>query len=202
MLLTIILAGALIGADQLIKWLVATNLKPDGAVTVIPGVVEFRYYENTGAAFSILEGKQGFLIVFTAIALLAVAWYLFFRRPKGKLEYIAVLMIFAGGVGNLIDRIANRYVVDYINLLFMRFAIFNFADCLVTVGFALLVVAVLRAELKERKAAKEKAALAVQGQESAAAKAEDADTAPKDDESKQAAAADEEQLAEGTDGQG
>lgn len=157
MLLTLLFCAGLVGLDQLFKWLAVTYLMPLGAYTVLPGVVGFQYVENTGAAFNIFAGRQIFLIIITGVALLGVAWYLVFRRPQNKLEYCSLVLIFSGGVGNLIDRIANGYVVDYIEFLFVRFAVFNFADILVCVGFALLFFAVVQGELRQAKKAKEQA---------------------------------------------
>lgn len=153
MVLALIICTLLIAADQIIKLLITRNLAPNGVMDVIPGIVEFRYYENDGAAFSILAGKQGLLIVVTGLALLCgLAYVLFFRKPKNLLEYTTFILIFSGGVGNLVDRITNGYVVDYISLLFMRFAIFNLADCFVCVGFGLLIIAFIRSELQLKKA--------------------------------------------------
>lgn len=151
MLLTIILCVVLVALDQLFKMLATLYLGPGGALTLIPGVLELRYLENTGAAFNIMQGRQILLIVLTSVALLVILGILIFRRPKDKLAYIAFVFFFSGGAGNLIDRIAQGYVVDYINFLFIDFAIFNFADMLVSVGFVLIVIAMVRIELKARK---------------------------------------------------
>lgn len=168
MLLSFVLCVVLIGADQLIKYLVSSSLAPNGAATLIPGVVELRYYENNGAAFSIMQGKQGFLIAVTGLALLgAVIYVLRFHKLKGFWEHAAFILVFSGGVGNLIDRVSNGYVVDYVNLIFMRFAVFNLADIMVCVGFAFLVVAVFRYELMVRKQEKpDEAEAAVDGPDS------------------------------------
>lgn len=157
MLATILVTAGLVGLDQLLKWLVVRFVAPVDAIAVIPGVVELRYLENTGAAFSLFDGRQGVLISVTSIALTVLVMLLIFRRPKDKLEYLSFVMILSGGIGNLVDRVMNGYVVDYINPLFVRFAVFNFADCLVCIGFALLVVAVFRAEGRNKKAALEAA---------------------------------------------
>lgn len=159
-IVTILVVAGLVGIDQVIKVLVSNSLAPNGAVTVIPGVVEFRYVENTGAAFSFLEGQQVLLIVLTSVVLVVVAALLVFRRPQDKLERLSFIMILAGGLGNLINRIAYGYVVDYINLLFMRFAVFNFADCLVCVGFVLLIISVFYGEHKRKKLEKQQQATA------------------------------------------
>lgn len=148
---TILVCIVLVVLDQLAKWLAVQYLMPVGVLPAVPGIFEWKYVENTGAAFSFLAGKQNFLIIFTGLALLIVAYILLFRRPKGKLEYIAILLIFSGGVGNWIDRAMSGYVVDFVSLLFMKFAVFNVADIYVTIGFALFVVAVFRSEIMSKK---------------------------------------------------
>ena len=134
-------AAALIGIDQAIKLWATNVLQPVGAMPLIPHVVELRFVLNPGMAFSLLSGKQLFLIIATSIALILVAYGLFFRS-RGKL-----LLILAGGIGNLIDRVLNGEVVDYINLLFMQFAVFNFADICVCVGVGLWVLVIFLEEL-------------------------------------------------------
>ena len=109
---------------------------------VLPGVVELRYCLNDGMAFSMLAGKQKLLIAATSLMLLGVLWMLFARKLT-PLERVAWTLVLGGGIGNLIDRIATGVVVDYINVLFMNFAIFNFADICVCVGVGLLMVWVL-----------------------------------------------------------
>ena len=126
-------AAALIGIDQAIKLWATNVLQPVGAMPLIPHVVELRFVLNPGMAFSLLSGKQLFLIIATSIALIFVAY--------------GLLLILAGGIGNLIDRVLNGEVVDYINLLFMQFAVFNFADICVCVGVGLWVLVIFLEEL-------------------------------------------------------
>ena len=139
--------AALVGIDQAIKLWAVNVLQPVGAMPLIPHVVELRFVLNQGMAFSLLSGKQLFLIIATSAALLAVAYGLFFRSRGKYLQQAALLLILAGGIGNLIDRVLNGEVVDYINLLFMRFAVFNFADICVCVGVALWVLVIFLDEL-------------------------------------------------------
>ena len=146
--------AALVGIDQLIKLWAVQVLQPVGAMPFIPHVVELRFVLNQGMAFSLLSGKQLFLIIATSAALLAVAYGLFFRS-RGKRLQQAALVLVLGGIGNLIDRVLNGEVVDYINLLFMRFAVFNFADICVCVGVALWVLVIFLDELHADDAAKE-----------------------------------------------
>ena len=148
--LSLAAAAVLVGIDQWLKAWATANLLPVGAMPLIPGVVELRYSLNQGMAFSLLWGQQGFLIAVTSLALLALTVYLFCRRPP-LAERIAWTMVLGGGVGNLIDRVAAGQVVDYINLQFIDFAIFNFADICVTGGIALLFIAILAGELRAGK---------------------------------------------------
>ena len=118
--------AVLIGIDQGIKFWAVHVLMPVGTLPLIPHVVELRFVLNQGMAFSLLSGRQLFLIVATSAAL---------------------ILVLGGGIGNLIDRVLNGEVVDYINLLFMRFAVFNFADICVCVGVALWVLVIFLDEL-------------------------------------------------------
>ena len=137
--LSVLAAAVLVGVDQLIKRWATAVLLPKTAMTLIPGVLELRYFLNDGMAFSMLAGKQKLLIAATSLMLLGVLWMLFARKLT-PLERVAWTLVLGGGIGNLIDRIATGVVVDYINVLFMNFAIFNFADICVCVGVGLLMV--------------------------------------------------------------
>ena len=147
----LVCVAVLVGADQLIKLWAVQVLEPVGAMPLIPHVVELRFVLNQGMAFSLLSGKQLFLIAATGAALLLVAYWLFFRSRGRKLQQAALILVLGGGIGNLIDRVLNGEVVDYINLLFMRFAVFNFADICVCVGVALWVLVILLEETHEEK---------------------------------------------------
>lgn len=147
--------AALVGIDQLIKLWAVQVLQPVGAMSLIPHVVELRFVLNQGMAFSLLSGKQLFLIIATSAALLAVAYGLFFCSRGKRLQQAALVLVLGGGIGNLIDRVLNGEVVDYINLLFMRFAVFNFADICVCAGVALWVLVIFLDEFHADDAAKE-----------------------------------------------
>ena len=138
----LIAVAALIGIDQAIKLWAVGVLQPVGVMPLIPHVVELRFVLNQGMAFSLLSGRQLFLIIATSAALLLVAYGLFFRSHGKYLQQAALILVLGGGIGNLIDRVLNGEVVDYINLLFMRFAVFNFADICVCVGVVLWVLVI------------------------------------------------------------
>lgn len=146
----LICVAVLVFIDQAIKLWASAVLAPAGSMPLIPHVIELRFCLNEGAAFSLLSGRQTLLIAVTSIALLAVAWYLFFkcRGAAMRWERTAMILILGGGVGNLIDRVANQRVVDYLNFLFIQYPVFNFADICVCGGVALFVICIL---LEERK---------------------------------------------------
>ena len=132
--LSILFCLALIGFDQFIKYIVIEYLKPVEYFDVIENVLRLRYVENTGAVFGSFATHTLFLTVFSVILLGIVIYYLISNRNQSKLVNFCLLLMISGGVGNIIDRIRLHYVVDYIEPLFIDFAVFNFADCLITVG--------------------------------------------------------------------
>ena len=153
--LSVVGAALLVVADQLIKQWANAVLQPVGAITLLPGIVELRYYLNDGMAFSMLAGKQTLLIVMTSIMLVCVLALLLLRKMN-PWERVSWMQILGGGVGNLIDRVLNGEVVDYINVLFMNFAVFNFADICITTGVIMLMLWVVYDSIKKDK--EEKAA--------------------------------------------
>ena len=132
--------AAIAAVDQLIKIAVLNSSLASGEVsTVIEGFLQWRYVENTGAAFSLFTGKTALLSVFTAVVLLVGFYLIIAKKIKSKVALASVVMLMGGGLGNLIDRVFKGFVVDYIEVLFIDFPVFNFADCFVTVGEFLLV---------------------------------------------------------------
>ena len=157
-IIQILLFFVLIAIDQWTKYLAVIHLKGQSAVQLIPGALEFRYLENNGAAFSMFQNRQWLFYIITAIVLIIIfaLWgrvVLSLKRyallgdefkPKTFknglfLNYILVILA-AGAIGNLIDRIRFHYVVDFIYISLIHFPIFNFADICVSVSAVLLVV--------------------------------------------------------------
>lgn len=136
--------------DQISKMFVQLSCVLNETIPFIPGVLDITYIHNYGAAFSILQNKQTFLIIFTSLAMLAITIYVI--KEKNKLlsaEIIALALIVGGGVGNLIDRVSYGYVVDFLNIYILP--VFNVADMSVCVGSALLIYSVLILEPKHNK---------------------------------------------------
>ena len=129
-------------ADQLSKQLVRSSMELYQSIPLIGGLLDLTYIHNYGAAFSILQNKQAFLIAFTGLAMTAIAIYVARERKKLPGAEIAALgLIVGGGLGNLIDRVAQGYVVDFLNIHILP--VFNVADMAVCAGSALLVYSVM-----------------------------------------------------------
>ena len=129
-----LIAAALVAVDQIVKYLVMTNIPLGEHVPFIPYILDLTYVTNTGAAFSIFSDHTWALALVSllmSLALAAALWLNLFRHPLGKLT---LTLLLAGAVGNLIDRALRGFVVDMFNVLFMRFAVFNVADICVVVG--------------------------------------------------------------------
>lgn len=108
----------------------------------IEGVVEFSLVHNHGAAWGSFSGMVGALVVVTAILCLIIAVYAFIAsREASLLEMVGLALVFAGGIGNLVDRIVNGYVIDFIAPLFIDFPTFNIADVGITCGIVCVIVA-------------------------------------------------------------
>lgn len=154
--LTIMTIAFLIAIDQIIKFIVLKHLEPIGSITVIDKVLSLTYVENTGAAFGSFSGYTRVLSVFTALVLIVGLIYLLSGKINSKIVYWGLTVIIAGGAANLIDRVGRHFVIDYIDPLFIKFAVFNFADILVTVGAFIVIIYLIYDIIKDSKNGKAK----------------------------------------------
>ena len=138
--LMMLFAAGAVALDQWTKALTVANIPLHGQVDCIDGLFHFTYVQNTGAAFSSFEGQQ-WLFALIFVVFTAAVVYDYFKKymPFSAFERWCVAAIWAGGLGNMIDRIRLGYVVDMINLEFIRFPVFNVADCFITCGCVALI---------------------------------------------------------------
>lgn len=138
----LLISVLLILFDQFTKYLATVKLKGKEPFDVIEGVFQFYYHENTGSAFGMFGGKTIFLLLFTSLILIGIL-YIYFKMPEEKrflpLRILAMFLI-AGAVGNMIDRFAYHYVVDFLYFELIDFPIFNVADCYITVTAVILLI--------------------------------------------------------------
>ena len=143
-LLMTLAAAIIVAADQITKYLVVANIDLGGYVKAIDGLFHFTYIQNDGAAFSMLKGQQWLFAVLFVVLTVAVIWE-FYKKKMGftAFEKWCIVAIWAGGLGNMIDRVRLGYVVDMVNLEFMNFPVFNVADCFITCGCIALMVSLV-----------------------------------------------------------
>ncbi len=151
----ILCAAMLAFADLLIKKEAAKALMGKDDIILIKNVLALSYAENTGAAWSMFSDSTKLLSVVTLILLVAVAVYIFSGKLHGKIKNTGVVFVLAGGMGNLWERIAKGYVVDYIKTLFIDFPVFNFADILVVCGVFIICTALIIEMIKDEKQKKQ-----------------------------------------------
>ncbi len=152
-----LLAGiilAVIGLDQLTKWLTVIYLEEWESFPLWKDVLHFTFVKNEGAAFGMLSQHRWVFMVFSTVAILGISVYLFGFCKEGMWAKVAYAMIVGGGIGNMIDRIALGYVVDFIDVTLVNFAVFNVADSFVTVGAGILIVYYLREIIRDELARK------------------------------------------------
>lgn len=142
---------ALVTLDQFTKYLARTALAGGSGIPVIPGVFELYYLENRGAAFGMLTDRQWFFIAIAFLmTLLLVLIYL--RLPPEKhyhLLRLLCILVVAGAVGNMLDRLFLHYVTDFLYLSLIHFPVFNIADCYVCVGAFLAAVSLFTVYRKD-----------------------------------------------------
>ena len=139
-LLMTLFAALAVVLDQVTKAMTVANIPLYSRVPFWSGVFHFTYVQNTGAAFSSFLGQQWlFALIFGIFTILMI--YELLKNTMGFLpfERWCIVAIWAGGLGNMIDRVRLGYVVDMIEVEFIRFPVFNVADCFITCGCVLLI---------------------------------------------------------------
>lgn len=146
-----LISALLVGLDQWSKYLTVQNISLGETKEFIPGFLSLTHLRNTGAAWSLLEGKMIFFYVITVIVSVVII-YLLIKNYKKSIWYsVGLSFVLAGAIGNYIDRVRLGYVVDMLQTDFMNFPIFNVADSTLVVG----VICIFIYLILDEKAAKE-----------------------------------------------
>ena len=148
MFLYLTLTTLLVIIDQITKYLTVQNIAFNEVIEVVPNVVSLTYIQNTGAAFSILEGQMWFFYIITILVMGFLLYYMVVEARNDKPLGIILSIVLAGTIGNFIDRLINQSVIDMIKLEFIDFAIFNVADSFLTIGVILLLLYTVYQERK------------------------------------------------------
>ncbi|MGC6769948.1 signal peptidase II [Enterococcus sp. LJL128] len=147
----LIISALIIGIDQWTKYLTVSNIQLGETKEFINGFLSFTYVRNTGAAWSILEGKMIFFYIITVIVVAVLVYMLIKNLKSSRWFTIGLSLVLAGALGNFIDRLRLGYVVDMIQTDFMSFPIFNIADMSLVIGVACIFIYLI---LDERAAKK------------------------------------------------
>lgn len=137
-------SALLILLDQFTKIEAAARLAGRDPFVIVPGVLEFSYIENTGAAWGMMAGARTFFIILTLIVIAAVI-YVVIRIPdisRYKMLMTSAVFLISGAVGNLIDRVMLHYVRDFIYFRLINFPVFNVADMCVTACVIALIIGI------------------------------------------------------------
>lgn len=146
-----LISALLVGLDQWSKYLTVQNISLGETKEFIPGFLSLTHLRNTGAAWSLLEGKMIFFYVITVIVSVVII-YLLIKNYKKSIWYsVGLSFVLAGAIGNFIDRVRLGYMVDMLQTDFMNFPIFNVADSTLVVG----VICIFIYLILDEKAAKE-----------------------------------------------
>lgn len=149
-----LIAVLVIALDQWTKWLIVKNMELGESITIVENFLYITSHRNSGAAWGILQGKMLFFYIITVIVIVAIVYFIQKQAKNKRLFGIALAFMLGGAIGNFIDRLFRKEVVDFINTYIFDydFPVFNIADSALVIGVALLILQMI---LEER-AAKEK----------------------------------------------
>lgn len=134
---------AIVILDQTVKHLIVGSIKLNDNISVVDGILSLAHIRNYGAAWSMLLGQIWFFVIISTVSLALMAF--FFWKFRNRPLYLTGLSLMIGGtIGNFIDRLRLGYVVDMFQLDFINFPIFNVADCALTIGVAVILIAMLK----------------------------------------------------------
>ncbi|CAM3697493.1 signal peptidase II [Mesobacillus zeae] len=148
-----IIAIIVILLDQLTKWMIVKNMEAGESITIIKDFLYITSHRNRGAAWGILEGQMWFFYIITVIVIVALIYYIQMAAKGKPLLGISLGLMLGGAIGNFIDRVFRKEVVDFINTYIFSydFPIFNIADSALVIGVAVLIIEMYREEREAKK---------------------------------------------------
>lgn len=126
--------------DIMTKLWAAGELKEIGSLSLIDGVFNLTYVENSGVAFGMLRDRRIIFVTLSVVILIILGVYFYRSKNKSVWLKLGTALIFSGSVGNMIERVSKGYVVDFLDFCLIGFPVFNIADIAVCVGAAALAV--------------------------------------------------------------
>ncbi|MFD1038061.1 signal peptidase II [Virgibacillus byunsanensis] len=153
MYLYYIIALIIIVIDQLTKWAIIKTMDLGEQITVIDNFFYITSHRNSGAAWGILEGQMIFFYIITTVVIIGIVYYMQRYAKDSRLLVISLSLVLGGAIGNFIDRLFRKEVVDFFDFIIIRydFPIFNVADSALVVGVGLIIIATILDEKKQKK---------------------------------------------------
>lgn len=147
-----ILALFVLMLDQWTKWLVVKKMELYESVTLIHNFLSITSFRNKGAAWGILQNQMMFFYIVTVIVIIGIIYYLHRYVKDNHLQGIAIAFILGGALGNFIDRLFRKEVVDFIDVMIFSYdyPIFNVADSFLVIGVGLIFMATIIEERRGR----------------------------------------------------
>jgi signal peptidase II len=147
-----ILAIVIIAIDQLSKWFIVKTMEIGESIPVIESFIYITSHRNPGAAWGILKGQMMFFYIVTTVVIFVVIYYMKSYAKQSKLIGIGLALILGGAIGNFIDRIFRKEVVDFLDVYIgsYNYPIFNIADSSLVVGVILVLIATFLDERKQK----------------------------------------------------
>ncbi len=138
--------------DQLIKIIIKSKIF-NSSIIIIPHVLNLTYVQNTGAAFGIGNNSTSMFVAVNVVIIGLITYFIFSKKEElSKLILIALHLVLAGGIGNLIDRIARGFVIDYIDISpLIKYPVFNLADIFVVIGCLIIAVFLVKDTVIKKK---------------------------------------------------
>ena len=139
----VILALVIIVSDRGVKNYILTNCDVGEVFGQIPYIADFIFVRNTGAAFSMLSNSTELLGVISLVFVIWIVIYKAVKRPKGFMINLSLVLLFSGALGNGIDRLLYKFVVDFISVKWFEFPVFNIADIAIVAGAGVMILYML-----------------------------------------------------------
>ncbi|MBM4764001.1 signal peptidase II [Bacillus sp. B15-48] len=152
-----IIAAVIIFLDQVTKWIIVKFMELGESIQVIENFLYITSHRNRGAAWGILQGQMWFFYIITIVVVIALIYYMQ-KEAKGKMLLgVSLAFMLGGAIGNFIDRLFRKEVVDFVDtyIFSYNFPIFNVADSALVIGVGLLMIQMLKEEREAKRTAYE-----------------------------------------------
>lgn len=144
-IIALVITILMVVMDQYTKYLVVAKMHLHESIPLVKGVFELNYIHNNGSAWGMLGGKTLLLLIISSIVMIALCYV--FYNVAGPAKYalirFSIAILLGGAIGNMIDRVRLKYVVDFLYFKLIDFPVFNYADICVTVSLFVIIISII-----------------------------------------------------------